>query len=85
MVAAARDRLARVEQRTRSGVADPRQSLREHMQLDQQLAGALDLEAQLLRTRLALIHALGGGYQADVPDVGAIARGTPTPSKDRTP
>ncbi|BBD78866.1 efflux transporter outer membrane subunit [Aerosticca soli] len=85
MVAAARDRLARVEQRTRSGVADPRQSLREHMQLDQQLAGALDLEAQLLRTRLALIHALGGGYQADVPDVGAIARGAPTPSKDRTP
>jgi len=78
MVGAARDRLARVEHRTRTGVADPREALRGRMQLDQQLAGDLDFQAQLVRTQLALIHALGGGYRAAVPDVAAIARGDAT-------
>jgi multidrug efflux system outer membrane protein len=64
----------RTEDRRGKGLEDDRTYLDSRLQLLQQKDGQLQIDSQLLSTNLALIHALGGGYQAtDLPALPATA------------
>ena len=73
--------LASAQARARQGVRDLRESLGAQAQLLQQRDNAVSLHAQALSTDLALIKALGGGYQASAPDQAATA---PSPTDSPT-
>jgi multidrug efflux system outer membrane protein len=59
-----RQLLASAQARAKQGVRDARESLAAQAQLLQQRDTATQLHAQAVSTDLALIKALGGGYQA---------------------
>jgi multidrug efflux system outer membrane protein len=66
--------------RRSKGLIDDRDWLRADMQLDQQRDSQLQLTSRQLSANLSLIHALGGGYQADdLPALPATAAGKDSP------
>jgi outer membrane protein, multidrug efflux system len=69
----------RADQRRQQGLDDDRTYLGLQMQLDQARDSQLQVNDQLLTTQLALIYALGGGYQSTdapaLPDTTAQATG----------
>jgi len=65
-VDAAQAAYAQAQARDARGVDDPRDTLSVQAQLIAQRDGAVQLDAQMLATNVALIHALGGGYRTDI-------------------
>jgi NodT family efflux transporter outer membrane factor (OMF) lipoprotein len=73
-----------VRQRRRGGLATELQLLAAEAPLLAQRRSALDLQARLLESRVALIHALGGGWQpgADTPSLPPLRPVAAAPTKD---
>jgi outer membrane protein, multidrug efflux system len=73
--------LGTAQARAHQGVRDAREGLAAAAQLLQQRDDAASLQAQAVSTDLALIKALGGGYQSTgEPTTGDVSSASPTPS-----